>query len=137
LVSSGVRTTNVWYPETAFRLAVRLRLYVSDDPSRLGIARDFVVNMETPVEVIYGLIDAMDELQERQEAIPIRGRRALDVLLRRAAEQIQQGDIVRMAQSLERFQKRIAAQTDSLGTVNAEDLIRIAQAVIDALPGRN
>ena len=67
------------------------------------------------------------------EGIHIRARNSLDTLLGKAAQHLGKGELARAVDLLERFQERIATQSHLLGAASAQDLIGIAQAVIDAV----
>jgi hypothetical protein len=118
------RTTNVLFE------SARFRLYVSDGTT--SIAYTFDVELITPLNAVLNLIDAMDEL-ETDEGVKFRGRSSLEGILTRAAEHVANGVTEGAVNELERFQKRIAAQSTLIGSVDAGNLIEIAQAIIETL----
>jgi len=122
--SDDVQTTNVWHESAQFRLNVF--------DGTTTTSASFAVYLLTPAEVVRDLIDAMDKL-EMEEGIHIRARNSLDTLLDKAAQYLGKGELARAVDLLDRFQERIATQSHLLGAAGAQDLIGIAQAVIDAV----
>jgi hypothetical protein len=125
-VSDNFRSTNVLSGSVHFRLSV------SDGITTTST--NFDIHVLSPVDVVDNLLDAMDKL-ELARGIRIRGRSALDEHLEKAAQYLAQGQPARAVDFLDLYQKRIAAQSDLLGVANAQELVRLAQAVIDAVGG--
>ncbi len=108
-----------------------LALQVSD--GAMSTVLRFSLIVRTPAEVMDDLRDAMDELEEPVNRIRIENRRLLDHVLLQAAAEFRRDRMHQAINRIELFQRKIRTQADTLGPVNAQGLIDMAQAVIDAV----